>query len=255
MEQIYKVIKIIKKGKKYLIYFDNYDDEVILNEDKLVEYRIIVNNEYTKSEFNKIIKGEKEVKYYEKVVNYINFKQRTKKEVYQYLKDLDASESQIKSLIKKLISIAYIDDERYIVSFLSEYIKKKKGKKYIIQTLENKGIDKNLIDKYIDSYTYDIEYNNAMEVSYKLAKTITKNPTRKQKLQINNKLLTDGYSYEIINKVLTNIELIDESLTTLEKDYDKLIQKENDKNKIIQKLLAKGYEYSSIRQIMNNYEE
>ncbi len=255
MEQIYKVIKIIKKGKKYLIYFDNYDDEVILNEDKLVEYRIIVNNEYTKSEFNKIIKGEKEVKYYEKVVNYINFKQRTKKEVYEYLKDLDASESQIKSLIKKLISISYIDDERYIVSFLSEYIKKKKGKKYIIQTLENKGIDKNLIDKYIDSYTYDIEYNNAMEVSNKLAKTITKNPIRKQKLQINNKLLTDGYSYEIINKVLANIELNDESLITLEKDYDKLIQKENDKNKIIQKLLAKGYEYSSIRQIMNNYEE
>ena len=83
----YKVLKVIKKGKKYLVYFDNYEEEVILNEDKLVEFRIIQNAIYSNTEFKKIIKGEKEVKYYEKVINYINFKPRTKKEVEEYLKN------------------------------------------------------------------------------------------------------------------------------------------------------------------------
>lgn len=255
MDQEYKVIKIIKKGKKYLIYFDNYENEVKLNEDKLVEYRIMVNSIYSKQEFNKIIKGEKEVKYYEKVINYINFKQRTKKEVYEYLKDQEATENQINSLIKKLERIAYIDDERYTKSFVSEYIRKKKGKKYIYQTLENKGVDKKIIEENIEIYSYEQEYENGMDIAKKLSKTISKNPLKKQKLQISNKLLVDGYSYDIINRVLTNIELVDESQDTLKKEYDKLLLKETDKNKIIQKLLVKGFDYSSIRQIINNYDE
>lgn len=255
MDQEYKVIKIIKKGKKYLVYFDNYENEVMLNEDKLVEYRIMVNSIYSKQEFNKIIKGEKEVKYYEKVINYINFKQRTKKEVYEYLKDQEATENQINSLIKKLERIAYIDDERYTKSFVSEYIRKKKGKKYIYQTLENKGVDKKIIEENIEIYSYEQEYENGMDIAKKLSKTISKNPLKKQKLQISNKLLVDGYSYDIINRVLTNIELVDESLDTLKKEYDKLLLKETDKNKIIQKLLVKGFDYSSIRQIINNYDE
>lgn len=255
MEQIYKVTKIAKKGKKFVITFDNYDNEVILNEDKLVEYRILLNNEYSKSEFNKIIKSEKEVRYYELVVNYINFKQRTKNEVVKYLEDHDANKTQIDSIIKKLTYISYIDDNRYTNSFISEYIRKKKGKKYIYQTLENKGVDKKIIDEYIDKYTSDLEYDNAMSVANKVASLNTKNPIKKQKLQISNKLLTDGYSYDIINKVLSNVDLTDESFETLEKEYHKLLLKELDKNKIIQKLLAKGFEYSSIRQIMSDYDE
>ena len=53
-EQEYKVLKVIKKGKKYFVYFDNYDEELILNEDKIVEFRIIQNAIYLKKDFNKI---------------------------------------------------------------------------------------------------------------------------------------------------------------------------------------------------------
>ena len=45
--------------------------------------------------------------------------------VYEYLKNLEASETQINTLIKKLESISYINDERYTESFVSEYIRKK----------------------------------------------------------------------------------------------------------------------------------
>ena len=251
-EKEYKVLKVIKKGKKYLVYFDNYEDEIILNEDKLVEYRIIQNAIFVSKDFNKIKKAANEVKYYEKVVNYINFKPRTKKEVYEYLKNLEASETQINTLIKKLKDISYINDERYTESFIFEYIRKKKGSKYIEQTLEQKGIEKDLIYKYLDNYSKELETENAIDVANKYAKSITKNPIKKQRIQINNKLISEGYPYDIINKVLYTIELVDESKDLLEKEYLKLKNKEEDKNKIIQKLLAKGFEYSSIKEIINN---
>jgi SOS response regulatory protein OraA/RecX len=41
----------------------------------------------------------------------------------------------------------------------------------------------------------------------------------------------------------------------LEKDYLKIKSKEENQNKIIQKLLAKGYNYSDIKQVINNIEE
>ena len=56
-EKEYKVIKVLKKGKKYLVYFDNFDDEIILNEDKIVEYRIIQNAVFSSKEFSKIKKA------------------------------------------------------------------------------------------------------------------------------------------------------------------------------------------------------
>ena len=40
----YKVSKIRVKNKKYFISFDNYENEISLTEDQMVEFRIIVGN-------------------------------------------------------------------------------------------------------------------------------------------------------------------------------------------------------------------
>lgn len=244
----YKVKKITKKGKKYLVLFENVEEEVILSEDLIVEYRIIVGSIFDKKTFNKIKKCEKEVLYYNKVLHYIDFKPRTKKEVEEYLIKLEVPTEQIEKMIKKLMNISYIDDERYAKSYVLESIRKLKGKNYIIQSLLNKGISKEISLKYLEEeYDRDIERDNAMKVATKLSLTITKNPLKKQKLQISNKLMMEGYSYDIINYVFANIELLDESSELLIKEYNKLLLKGFDKNKIIQKLLTKGFEYSEIR--------
>ena len=73
-----------------------------------------------------------------------------------------------------------------------------------------------------------------------------------ERIQINNNLISEGYPYDVVNRVLYSIELLDESETLLEKEYIKLKNKEEDKNKIIQKLLAKGFDYSDIKEIINN---
>ena len=120
----YIVKKVTKKGKKYLVEISNIEEELVLSEDLIVEYRIIVGTIFDKKTFNKIKKSEKEVLYYNKVLHFIDFKPRTKKEVEEYLKKLEVPLEQIGLIIKKLIKIAYIDDERYTKSYVLESIRK-----------------------------------------------------------------------------------------------------------------------------------
>ena len=81
----YKVSKIVRKGTKYLVFFNNQDDFLTLNEDQIVEYRIIVGNSFNKKDYQKIKHSEKLATSYNKVLHYIDFKPRTTKEVKDYL--------------------------------------------------------------------------------------------------------------------------------------------------------------------------
>lgn len=246
----YKIIKIIKKGKKYLTYFDNDETEYSLTEDQIVEYRIIVGNIIDEKTLMKLKKSVNEASLYNKAIHYIDFKPRTTKEILKYLKEHEADEEAIKNIVKKLTRIKYLDDERYAVSFVNESIRKQKGKNYIQQQLNDKGVDSNYIHEALKLYEHDLEKENVVIKATKLAKTLSKYPIKRQKQKITERLLVDGYSYELINYSLSQIELVDESNDLLEKEYNRLLLKGFDNNKIIQKLLAKGFDYSSIKNLL-----
>ena len=248
----YKVSKIRVKNKKYYISFDQYENEIILTEDQMVEFRIIVGHTFSSKEFHKIKNSEKMSLYYNKVLHYIDFKPRSKKEVYNYLLNLDVDEKSINEIIQKLIKIQYLDDERYAQSYILELIRKSKGRLYILQNLLNKGIDQELIQKYLNEYSFDEEKKNALKIVNKFISSIQKNPIKKQKMQITNKLLQEGYSFDIINYVLGEIEWTDNSNALLVKEYQKLLNKEIDQNKIIMKLLNKGFDYQDIKKIIHS---
>ena len=247
----YKVSKIRVKNKKYYISFDQYENEIILTEDQMVEFRIIVGHTFSSKEFH-IKNSEKMSLYYNKVLHYIDFKPRSKKEVYNYLLNLDVDEKSINEIIQKLIKIQYLDDERYAQSYILELIRKSKGRLYILQNLLNKGIDQDLIQKYLNEYSFDEEKKNALKIVNKFISSIQKNPIKKQKMQITNKLLQEGYSFDIINYVLGEIEWTDNSNALLVKEYQKLLNKEIDQNKIIMKLLNKGFDYQDIKKIIHS---
>ena len=83
----------------------------------------------------------------------------------------------------------------------------------------------------------------------------TENPIQKQKESVYTRLYRMGYDYSMITKVLGMLEYSSLDFERLEKDYLKIKSKEENQNKIIQKLLAKGYNYSDIKQVINNIEE
>ena len=104
---------------------------------------------------------------------------------------------------------------------------------------------------YLSKYTYDIQYDNALEVAKKYQKLQLKYPAKKQRELIYQKLIRSGYYMDTINRVLSNLTFQEDSIDNLKLEYEKLLKKTSDKNKIITSLMGKGYRYEDIKKVIS----
>lgn len=251
MEEV-KILRVELKGKKYLVYTSCDDDAVSLTEDIIVYNKVLKNAIFTKEIWEKIKSENNESTLYNKVLHYIDYKPRTEKEIREYLKKLDTSLYVINNIISKLNNIKYLDDDRYAKDYILEGIRNFKGPSLIYQKLDELGIKKETLNKYLGLYDKDIEYENALNIATKYLKQVSSHPSKKQRELIYSKLVRSGYSYDICSKVINALEYSEDDLDKLNELYIKITCKTNDKNKIITHLIAKGYKYEDIKKIMNN---
>ena len=100
-----------------------------------------------------------------KVMKYIIFKKRTENEVRQKFNNV-IEENMLDDIIEYLKEAKYINDYEFIEKQINEYkLLKTLSIKEIKYKLLSKGLDKDLIDEYIDSHYEELkEYeNNCME--------------------------------------------------------------------------------------------
>lgn len=254
-EKLIWIKKVVAKGKKYLVYINDETEGISFTEEGIINNRIIKGNSFYEKDWEKIIKSLDEGLLFDKVLKYIDYKPRTEKEVINYLEDHNATPSNIKNIIKKLKTINFIDDDRYARIFIEEEIRHQKGPNAIKHVLLTKGIDESIILKYLEEYSIELLYENALDMGNKTLKTVIGLPLQKQKESVYTRLYRMGYDYGIINRVLNVLEYSELDYDKLEKDYLKLKNKEENQNKIIQKLLAKGYNYSDIKKVISEIEE
>ena len=85
-----------------------------------------------------------------KAVNYILYKPRTEREVYKKLFDLEYEEEIVRDVVDALVELGYINDEEYVKKFIENQKKTRKLSINMIKLkLKNKGIDEELISRYI----------------------------------------------------------------------------------------------------------
>lgn len=88
----------------------------------------------------------------------IEFRDRTKKELYDKLREKGYSENDIDDEIEFLKSYGYINDRRFAEHYTNDAINLKKWGKIRIRTeLIRKGIDREIIDSAIEEAFLDIE--------------------------------------------------------------------------------------------------
>ena len=86
-----------------------------------------------------------------RAIKYIMYKMRTSKEVYDKLLELGFEEDIINRVIFDLKQLEYINDEEYAKKFIESNKKSKKISKSMIKLkLKNKGIDGEIIEKYLE---------------------------------------------------------------------------------------------------------
>ena len=89
----------------------------------------------------------------EKAVKYLVLALRTELEVRNKLKKINVEDDVINDVIEYLKEIGYIDDSKYVDSYLRQSINIPKYSLYEIKMkLIQKGIDKNLVHKKIEEF-------------------------------------------------------------------------------------------------------
>ena len=172
---------------------------------------------------------------------------------YRLIKGNVLDQKTYKTLMTDVNNTVYYNKALHFIDF------KPRTKKEINEYLTKFQLDESTINKiikklekigFIDDERYANRYTEELIRKGKGKKAIYNLLIKKQKMQLIEKLLREGYGQDAINYAMSNITFTDNSQERLIKEYEKLQDKNIEKEKIIARLLAKGYEYSDIKRIL-----
>ena len=247
-----KVLKYKKVKNKYRVYFDN-DIKIDLYEDIILKYELLLKKEIDDKTFDKLVLDNNKEDIYEKSINYISIKIRSREEIYNYLKKKGYEKDDINNTIKRLEKNNLINDDLYIKSYIHDkFYLSSDGLNKIRRYLINLKLDESIIDKYIEEIDReDIleKLNKLVDKKIKSNKNYSGNILR---LRLYNYFNDLGYNKSDIEEVLNIKDLsnIDNGIKEYRKLYDKYSKKLEGyelENLIRNKLYQKGYDLNEIK--------
>lgn len=246
-----KIIKYKKIRNKYRVYFDN-DKTVDLYEKIIINNELLLKKEITEADLKKIMDDNYKESIFDTSIHYIEIKMRSKEEVISYLMKKGYEKIDIDNTISKLEKLNILNDSLYVKSFIIDKINlSNDGPNKIKNSLLNKNIKEDIIDKYMNEIDNSIIFNKLdklIDKKIKVTKNVSGNPLKYKLLTY---FINQGYNKEMIEEILNKKNLKNDNGY---KEYVKLYNKYSKKyegyeleNIIRQKLYLKGYDLSEIK--------
>ncbi|HWQ81568.1 MAG TPA: RecX family transcriptional regulator [Ignavibacteria bacterium] len=192
-----------KKEGRYNIFLDG-EFAFGLYKETIYEFGLRVNDELDPKKAEEI-KTRDEIGFGKRVAyRFLNYKQRSEKEVRKKLKEKKLSESSIDVVISSLKDLKYINDESYAKSYLqSKILRKPEGKRVLKMKLADKGIPKEIAENIIsEQYPPETETEKAAELLKKYEKKVRAKTPVEKKQKCFRFLLSKGFDFDTINEVL-----------------------------------------------------
>lgn len=170
----------------------------------LMKYDLSVGTVVDETLKNEIIIADEYNKALNDALHYLSYRNRTKFEVREKLKEKEYASITIDKVINELINLNYVDDE----AFAKEYIEfkiKKMGKRKIRYKLESMGIDSLIIDQELMEYSNDDEYLAAYAIASKKNDVYNNISYQKRYNRLSGLLNRRGFSYSVAKEVLSEI--------------------------------------------------
>ena len=256
-----KITKIEKKKRLYLLELDE-TEKLYVTEDTIVHFMLSKGMNITEQDL-KEIQEYAQFSYGKNLALYhLSFKQRTVKEVNDYLRKHDMEEETIVHVIDNLKKDNWLDDAKYTHSFIhSNLLSGDKGAYALKQKLMQKGIAASIIDDELHQHDFT---NLAETVAQKLLKKYQgKLPTKALHDKILQQLINKGFSYEEAKVAYQNLTIEDDDgnqqellYKELDKQYRKYSKKYDGydlKQRLTQALARKGYDFSDIASALREY--
>lgn len=256
-----KITKIEKKKRLYLLELDE-TEKLYITEDTIVHFMLSKGMNITEQEL-KEIQEYAQFSYGKNLALYhLSFKQRTVKEVNDYLRKHDMEEETIIHVIDNLKKDNWLDDAKYAHAVINaNLLSGDKGAYALKQKLIQKGIAASIIDDELHQHDFT---NLAETVAQKLLKKYQgKLPTKALHDKILQQLINKGFSYEEAKVAYQNLTIEDDDgnqqkllYKELDKQYRKYSKKYDGydlKQRLTQALARKGYDFSDIASALREY--
>ncbi len=244
-------IKKLNSGK-YKIEFDNKEKKVTYD-DVILKNNLLFNKDINSKMMNEIEKDNTYYQMYNKTLNYISKRIRSKKEINEYLSKCDFDKKE--EVIKDLESKGFIDDRKFAYAYASDKLNLSNvGPNKIRSDLEGHFIDSHIINEVIEKLDSEVIIEKLKKLIDKKISLDHKHSAYLLKQKIVGELVNLGYSKDMILSLYDDSKV---SNNSIENEYDKIYRKlsskpiDNLEFKIRQKLYQKGYTSQEITDIIN----
>ena len=264
----YLVSKIKIKDDMVDLYLSSKDEEIKLSItlDKYIEGKFHKDMVIYQDELEQLKEHEKYAKAYNMCIRKITSKDRTRKEMYDYItKESDLDIKAVNELIDALEQKGYINDYRYMITQIGGMQLLRFGQKRIIRNLTKKGIPYEDIQEVLEQESMETEINRGIKWAEKIQARSKDGSLKMKKQELYKKLLTQGYEPTVATQILERMSFVmDEEIEiqNLEKmakkafeRYSKKYEGSKLKNSVFRFLISKGFEYDNVYDVIKRIGE
>lgn len=201
------MIEAQKRAGRYNVYLDGKYTFPI-SESVMIKFQIFKGMEIDQALQAQIVAADDVARAYNRALDYLSGQLRSEREVEDKLASLEIESAVIEDTLQRLRELRLVDDQAYANAYVRTVRNTSdKGPIVIRQNLRRKGIGENLIDQALEEFAGDEQVENGLVVANKLAKHYARKPFSTQKQKVIQGLMTKGFTREVIDQVMSQLEL------------------------------------------------
>jgi regulatory protein len=230
-----------KSAQRYNIYLveGNHDKYAFsVDEAILVEFGLRKGLELEESTIELLLKKDTIQKSYLLAINYLSYRMRSRKEIYDYLIKKEVDVEHIDVIMERLTKEGLVNDKQFAEAFtMTRMNTTSKGPLLVKRELMEKGVSAVIANEAISLYTYDTQLEKALKWVNKKLNSSKKDSFNKKVDQLRITLTQKGFTSDVIGEVLLSV--VDERDNSAE--WESLVYQGE---KLVRKYIGKksGYE-------------
>lgn len=242
---ITKVTAQRRKGHYNIFIDEKYAFSV--SEKILTQFRLLKGVELTTDKIEKIKRAENDNKATDLALKYLSYQPRTVVEVKKYLLKAEISKNTIENVVVNLQDLGYLDDCAFAKLFIKNNLRiGKDGQSSIKNKLLHKGIDLNIIEDSLFEISDEEWINVGLRLIHSLIHQQGRLATKEIERKAKNKLLSHGFSSDLSNLVISELDLRndqDDQLEALKKQGIKVYKRYRNEDTFTRNQKVKRYLY------------
>ncbi len=142
-------------------------------------------------------------KAYDRAINYLSFRQRSAREISDYLIKKDFAPEQIKAVVGRLQQAGLISDAQFAASWVADrQATNPRSKRRLQQELRTKGLDADVIEHALAEVSPEDERTAITRIAQK---KLTQSKFRQDQRKLISYLVGQGFSYSAVRTVLEEL--------------------------------------------------